>query len=361
MRIEQLTFTRFIAALSIVVFHFGADIFPFNYNCFSFLIKQANLGVSYFFILSGFVMIIAYGQNGKRVDKFKYYMNRLARIYPIYLAALLLMVIFYFADKRAVSPTEFVLSFFVVQAWIPPYPLTLNGPGWSLAVEFFFYALFPLLFNRIYAKTELKKLFIPIISFWAVSQIILNILGNSSFYKGFPSNSHDLLYYNPIMHLNEFLIGNLAGLFFLKMDKTKSKNYTWHLLVLLILLILLLKLPIPVTFHDGLLAIIFIPFILFFSLSSGTLAKIFNSKALIFLGEISYGIYILQIPVYYWSMGLLRYLGFHNNYVLFYFPLIILIASSSLSYVYIETPLRKMIKNIGASEKSKYYNSDPNK
>ncbi|MDW5290748.1 hypothetical protein [Formosa sp. PL04] len=61
MRLEQITFTRFLAAISIVIFHHGKNIFPFNQEGVSFIIKQANIGVSYFFILSGFVMVIAYG------------------------------------------------------------------------------------------------------------------------------------------------------------------------------------------------------------------------------------------------------------------------------------------------------------
>ena len=44
MRIEQLTFTRFVAAISIVIFHYGKDVPPFNY--LSFLFQQANIGVS---------------------------------------------------------------------------------------------------------------------------------------------------------------------------------------------------------------------------------------------------------------------------------------------------------------------------
>jgi len=48
MRIEQLTFTRFLAAISIVIYHYGKNIFPFNHEITSFIFRQANLGVSYF-------------------------------------------------------------------------------------------------------------------------------------------------------------------------------------------------------------------------------------------------------------------------------------------------------------------------
>ena len=32
MRIEQLTFTRFIAAVAVVIFHFGREVFPFQFG-----------------------------------------------------------------------------------------------------------------------------------------------------------------------------------------------------------------------------------------------------------------------------------------------------------------------------------------
>ncbi len=85
MRIEQLTFTRFIAAISIVIFHYGRNITPLNYCDFVFC--QANMAVSYFFVLSGFVMAIAYRDN-KRVHFGRFIQRRFARIYPVYDQAL---------------------------------------------------------------------------------------------------------------------------------------------------------------------------------------------------------------------------------------------------------------------------------
>src|SRR6266481_3833483 len=92
MKIEQITFTRFLAAIAIVIFHFGRGIFPFNSEMISFLFAKAGVGVSYFFILSGFVMIIAYGKKSK-ISPLAYYKNRFARIYPVYLIAILLLLI----------------------------------------------------------------------------------------------------------------------------------------------------------------------------------------------------------------------------------------------------------------------------
>jgi peptidoglycan/LPS O-acetylase OafA/YrhL len=98
MRIEQLTFTRFIAAVSIVIFHFGSGRFPLNILYPQFIFKQANVSVSYFFILSGFVMIVAYHKNSN-IDFIAYMKNRFARIYPVYFIAIFFYYCFQYCQK----------------------------------------------------------------------------------------------------------------------------------------------------------------------------------------------------------------------------------------------------------------------
>ena len=93
MRIDQLTFTRFVAAMTVVFFHFGGNISYLNQEPWSALLRAGNISVSYFFTLSGFIMAIAYySLDNKMVDKARYAVARFARIYPIYLVGLLLMV-----------------------------------------------------------------------------------------------------------------------------------------------------------------------------------------------------------------------------------------------------------------------------
>src|SRR6478752_9903753 len=134
MRIEQLTFTRFLAASSIVVFHFGMNTFPFNHESVSFAFWSANYGVSYFFILSGFVMIVDYGDQPK-INSLEYLKNRLARVYPVYAFAMLLMFVSLIVTKAENIYNGILLNVFLVQAWVPGKALSFNGAGWSLSVE----------------------------------------------------------------------------------------------------------------------------------------------------------------------------------------------------------------------------------
>jgi peptidoglycan/LPS O-acetylase OafA/YrhL len=315
---------------------------------FSFIFAQTNLGVSYFFILSGFVMIIAYGDKSK-INTFDFFKNRFARIYPVYLLSLLLLLFWAILVKWSIDYKGLFLNLFVIQAWIPGKAMSFNYPAWSLSIEFFFYFLFPFVFNYIYSKKKIIIYLFPILLIWMISQIISTYLVHSDFNNDTWRN-HDLMYCSPFLHLNEFLIGNLAGMIFIKHLIGKKRNYDLIILFLFLILVILLKYPFGLDYHNGLLALIFIPIILFISINKGILTKLANRNFFIFLGEISYGIYILQYPIFTWSSGVLQYFHVENTWICFYIPLVILIFASGFSYIVFEKPLRRIIKNIGKTK-----------
>jgi peptidoglycan/LPS O-acetylase OafA/YrhL len=348
LRIEQLTFTRFIAAIAIVIFHYGKDSWLFNNEHVLFIFRNANLGVSYFFILSGFVMIIAYGYKS-RVSFIDFIKNRVARIYPVYILAILLLL----ANNHFAFPNkgDLLLNCLMLQAWVPGKALTINYPGWSLSVELFFYILFPISYNRIYSKLNFKTLATLIISFWVMSQIVFHLLVvfhviNISFYSDLD------IHYNPLMHLNQFLAGNLAGLYFLKFLVNKQGNYTIPIVSLLATLLVILKYSNSIPdYHNGLLCVIFVPLIIFIALNKSMLTGFFSKPFFIFLGEISFGIYILQYSI--WNIlsdhRMLKFLKIDpatNTTVCFFVRLLILIAFAAISYLIFEKPLRNLIKGL---------------
>ena len=338
-----MTFTRFIAAISIVVFHYGRNVFPFDMDGIKFLFRQANVGVSYFFILSGFIMVIAYGNRGK-IEYVDYLKRRFARIYPVYFLAIAALFTYLYIFNRPIDYLGLFLNITMIQSWFPGYALSFNSPGWSLAVELFFYLSFPLLFNRFYKTYALKKTALGIVIIFIISQALLHIFLNSEFYEGYPSKSHDFIYYFPVMHFSEFLIGNLTGLIFIK--GIKEKNYDWAIVGLIVLFGMLLKFNPNVNLHNGMLAIVLVPLIILISSNNGGLTNFFSGKVFVFLGEISYGIYILQKPVYVWVSGIMSYLKIESSTLVFYISLVTLIICSAISYTYIEVPIRNKINKI---------------
>ncbi|SIQ04879.1 Peptidoglycan/LPS O-acetylase OafA/YrhL, contains acyltransferase and SGNH-hydrolase domains [Chryseobacterium sp. RU37D] len=337
MKITQITFTRFIAAVAIVIYHFRGDLFVFKIKYISGIFTKANIGVSYFFILSGFIMIIAYHCKQK-IDSLEFYKNRLARIYPLYIIGMLLFMIAVLkADFLAV-----ILYLMGLQSWIPGDALILNFPGWSISVEFFFYLIFPFLYNYIYLKKN-NFIWVAAILIWIATQVFCNYY-MEFLYEGRFTKGHDFIHYFPLLHLNEFLVGNLAGLYFVK--NFRQKNYDWAI-ILVFSAILLSIIFIPLFYHNGLMAVFFIPLIILISLNNGFLTKIFSLKPFEYLGEISYAIYIIHIPILRVLRTVLKKTKIDMDYNLqFAVFMIILLISAAFCYHFIEKPLRDHLRKI---------------
>ncbi|NML69363.1 acyltransferase [Chryseobacterium sp. RP-3-3] len=339
MKISQITFTRFLAAIAIVISHFNKDMFVYKTDYISNIFLKANVGVSYFFILSGFIMIVAYHKKEKIVY-FEYYKNRLARIYPLYVVGLLLFLVTRYSNF---SIDKVFLYLFGLQSWIPGKAMILNFPGWSISVEFLFYLIFPLLHNYFYSKKN-KSIWVAGIVLWVITQVFSYLYEASPSYKGPHTESHEFLYYFPLMHVSEFLVGNLAGLFFVK--NFKQKNY--DIPVILIFAATMLSLIfVPLFYHNGLMALLFIPLIILISRNNGFVTKLFSLKPLEYLGEASYAVYITHIPILYILREVLKWQKYKLDInSIFWVYLAVLILTSMLFYQFIEKPLRDYLKKL---------------
>lgn len=346
LRIDQLTFTRFIAAVSIVIYHFGQEVVPFDHKTVSFIVAQANIGVSYFFVLSGFIMIIAYNRFPK-LNAADYLKNRFARIYPLIILSLLPFVGALVLFPGKVSLGAIVLNLTTLQAWIPGYATVGNYPLWSLTVEIFFYMCFPFLLNKIYKKYPLNNIALLIVAIWAVTMVIQHVLLGNLSDSSAQSINFDIIYYFPPMHLNQFLIGNLAGLVIVNRQETSLKRYDVFILLSAAIIVLFFRYPFGINYHDGFLAWFFAAFIVLMSLNTGVITKVFSLKPLVFLGEISFALYVLQFPVFEITSTLIEKLHLTANAnLIFYTCLGLLIAVSAFCHIFVELPLRNRIKSI---------------
>ncbi|MDR2236262.1 MAG: acyltransferase [Chryseobacterium sp.] len=337
MKISQITFTRFLAAMAIVISHFNKDMFLYKIDYISNIFLKANVGVSYFFILSGFIMIVAYHKKEK-IEYLEYYKNRFARIYPLYVLGLLLYLVTRYSGFNS---TDAVLYLFGWQSWIPGKAMVLNFPGWSISVEFLFYLIFPLLYNHFYSKKN-KSVWVMTGLIWIVSQIFSHLYEASPSYKGPHTESHEFLYYFPLMHINEFLVGNLAGLFFVKNFKQRNYDVPVALIFISVLLALIF---VPLFYHNGLMAVLFIPLIVLISMNNGFLTRLFSLKPLEYLGEASYAVYITHIPVLYMVREILKKYQLNSD-AIFWIYIPVLIITSIIFYQLIEKPLRDYLKRV---------------
>jgi peptidoglycan/LPS O-acetylase OafA/YrhL len=345
-RIEQLTFTRFIAAIVIVVFHFIPRLYPINHDYLFPFLNNANVGVSFFFILSGFVMIVAYNHN-QTIHYWEFIRNRFARIYPLYILAILALYVLFLKRHNNIVYSDLFLNIFGLQAWFPGKALTFNYPAWSISVEFFFYALFPLLFNKIYKSVHIRYTVIFIIAFWFISQFTTNYIIRSAYYNSHKDFMYEFLFFFPLNHLNGFLIGNLTGFLFV-LNQSSKRNYDFLILILLGGVFSLIYTDTGLVIQNGLYAILFAPLIYFMAQNNGFITKLFTKKTFVFLGEISYAIYILQCPVYYWTSSILDRWDVENKFIVFFNSLFLLIIVSAIIHLLIEVPLRNKIKTLQA-------------
>ncbi len=145
--LPALTGVRFFAAAIVLLFHYGAG-FSDRVHAPSLvrhLLHNGFLGVSLFFVLSGF--IIAYSHFTENLSGpvlRRFYWARVARIYPVYFLALMLALPT-LATRMPLIDAAAVLT--MTQAWTPPAShlgFTWVMQAWTLSIEAAFYLLFPL-------------------------------------------------------------------------------------------------------------------------------------------------------------------------------------------------------------------------
>ena len=301
-------------------------------------------------------MAIAYYQPSKNkqqgINKKKYWIARFARIYPVYLLALLIIV----AAKYKTLGEQWEtlpLHLFLLQSWFPGYPITLNTPGWSLSVEAFFYLCFPFLLIWVY-KHGIKALTIFCIILWLTTQIILMSALNSEAYAP-KTNLHDFIYYNPVMHLSSFIMGMLVGINYkqsLTQNTQKQKNTSFLLFFSFAIIFILiwarphleLLFNYKLAYTNGLLAPVFLYFIVILAMHKGSISRIFSHPWLILLGEASYSLYILQKPIHGLYDKIITPRIALPETVHFYLFLVGLILVSIISYKFLEKPMRQTIR-----------------
>jgi len=154
---------RGVAAISILIFHFknfasgggtlsrAPDVFDRIglLQRLSLVREYGSWAVMLFWMLSGFVFMAVYGST--RPSARSFWVNRVARLYPLHLLTLLLIApiqlwaLGYLGHWMIFSPndvSQFVRQLFFASAWASGSPRSFNGPIWSVSIEVLIYAVF---------------------------------------------------------------------------------------------------------------------------------------------------------------------------------------------------------------------------
>lgn len=352
---SPLYLTRFLAALLVLFYHYSIP----SMRTALPGIKHFGEPVNFFFFLSGFVLVFSNQKFFKesstqiKFPKRKFWLRRFARIYPMYFLALFILILYHFLIKRIDSsiPYRVWLEIIGIQRWI--YDGSINSPDWSVSCEFFFYMLFPFALPWL-IKTSFKKLVIT-----TTGLFLLNILFTIAFRKLIPAllihHHHSTvykyalhsIYLHPVFKFTIFIFGCLCGRFYLESPVMKLfQKYSVTILLCSALLIVFFYAYdiVSIIFYEaGIMCFLYFPLLLSLCSSKNNLLKVLSWKPFIFLGEISYGIYIMQAPVErffeYLFTGNKRFTTIFqfSTYVLF-----LILVCSILYYIY-EIPLKKII------------------
>ena len=251
-RLEALTGLRYIAALTVLLAHMGHNLPAALYGVE--LTVLSALGMPLFFTLSGFLM--AYNYSAPFRERFRrtlwtYSVARFARIYPVY--ALCLLVSFscsgnFFSELKAFPgdvATCLAYQGTLTQSWVhvPVFPngnprtvcQGYLGVSWSVSTEAFFYLVFPLVAlplarfvtgrGRLVAGTAAVYAAYTLAGYLIARRISPEVFGSAGFGM---SRGWWKLYLCPYMRFGEFLIGALAGQYFLlRADRPPATGARW--------------------------------------------------------------------------------------------------------------------------------------
>lgn len=320
--LSNLTPLRGIAALLTVIYHVdlliggGGDML-IKYS-HSMLLNRMYLMVDFFFILSGFIMCHVYGEMFAVSVKYeafkKFTIARFARVYPLHLVMLLYTIILWFVSAQAGIPKVPVLqtannwlsiitNLLLVQSMNLHNWFSWVHASWSISVEWWAYMIFPFLVPLFIRLSSLGKAIIAlscfigylVITFYIVP--IVTVPVELPFVKLNPaSHSINVSYqFGFLRCLCGFILGMTMYQGFKAGWAKKILGNGYALTVLVLASFTCMHLDAPDIF-----TVSFFPLILLCgAYGSNGIDKVFATRALQKLGDLSFTIYLVHQPLLY--------------------------------------------------------------
>ena len=347
--IRFLDSARGIAAIMVFVHHFMDMKYKGNLKSRYFeLIFNGNEAVSFFFVLSGFILSYKYIVLRQPLNIYKFYISRFFRLWPSFAVIIIMMYAYvYMRDNNlklsyAINKFTFEQNKFWEELLLIRFHNSVYYPGWTLTIEM------------------IGSLFIPFFIIIAIKDARLIICLILVFLLGVGQN---------FFYSIHFLLGVLISCNYTKINKNNFKKYYWFKFRYIILVIAIFAWnfrflssiisfsPIYLYFaqlfgvdafhYSGMASAIFIIAILY----SKKLQKILEMKLFLYIGKISYSIYLVHILCAFYIYNYFEHLIPSKNsnivvasMILGYCVLTLILAS--LMHYFIELPSIRLGKRI---------------
>ncbi|MEZ0242607.1 MAG: acyltransferase family protein, partial [Sphingomonas sp.] len=333
-----------IAAWLVVLFHLrfmmqgiGGATGPLSYG---------YLAVDFFFVLSGFVIWLTYGEKlreGGLASIPDFLKRRVASVWPLHLFILgcaipfaLLLAISGRADWQQYPPAELPLHFLLLQNWGFTERLTWNVPAWSISCELAAYLVFPFLVMAVdWRKLPTWALLalLPLIA--ALVWGVFALTGATVLGQGIPTIGVPRC-------LGEFALGTILCSLWLRWRDRPAIPALATATAGIALLGFYIGGLLPQPFA---IPLVFSALVLLLALTSGMRGNLLESAPVHYLGEISYATYLGHWLL--WMAFKLVFISDHDmGWPLFLFFIALVLASSAFLYHFVERPAQRWLNRL---------------
>lgn len=329
---------RAIAVLAVIVFHLNPAWLPGGF-----------VGVDIFLVISGFlissILLHKKSKPGYSLTSTLgyFYTSRLKRIAPAYYATLVMVsllaaVLFLPADFATYRDGLKKAAWFNSNSYFASFgdyfaPANHEQPllhTWSLAIEIQFYLIAPFIFLLIPKRLLSWLLPLGILIFTAIAEYKLR------------TGAQQATYYSLLARLPAFFFGGWIALHIANVNRERGgdSKKLWVTATAFALIVIALAWPKPTGYFPGLAGLIptVAAGLIIWSGAQNKLTALLSSKTMIWVGGLSYSLYLWHWPVlafmrYYTGAEILSW-----QYSLTF--IVLTLALASASFYWIETPLR---------------------
>jgi peptidoglycan/LPS O-acetylase OafA/YrhL len=351
---EYIDSLRGIAILMVIMVHIPfiggiGPAMPYFSDIVLKFIGNGHLGVNLFFVVSAYTLMLSH-QKRQYEDHAgrNFFIRRFFRIAPMYYLAIIYFTFssylgFDLSNWENVPKKELLTNIFFINGFFPEYIHRYVPGGWSITVEFTFYAVFLFLFSKIKNMDTALKFTLSALLFSTVFSFVLSGTG---------ADHNNFLGLNFITQLPVFSLGMLA--FFIVSNNEKSSGMK-RSSFLFLTLTLLIYCYVAIN-YDFLYSIVF--FLLLIILTQKAY-PLFSNKILAKIGKVSFSLYLMHFIVmtFFNRHGWMTWVKIDSTLTAYLYFILAYICLFAVSYVcsvithkFIEVPGqnlgRKLIKKL---------------